>query len=87
MIRFLIIRFILPLLVFLILRSVLKSIWGALNSSVPAEKPKQQAFSGGELKKDPVCGTYISAASAFTRTVDGKLLHFCSTGCRDKYRA
>jgi YHS domain-containing protein len=42
---------------------------------------------GGELKKDPVCGTYVSTSASVTRTVDGQLLHFCSKECRDKYHA
>ena len=51
-------------------------------SSPPAAPPSQ---SGGELKKDPVCGTFVAVASSIKRTVDGKVIHFCSTTCRDKY--
>jgi YHS domain-containing protein len=39
------------------------------------------------LKKDPVCGTYVSTVGAVTKTIDGQLVHFCSKECRDKYRA
>jgi len=39
----------------------------------------------GELKKDPVCGTFISPATAFQKSVDGKTLYFCSPECRDKF--
>jgi YHS domain-containing protein len=42
--------------------------------------------SGGELKKDPVCGTYVSPAASITRTVNGEVLYFCSRECSDKYR-
>ena len=41
----------------------------------------------GELKKDPVCGTYISAATSMRQTVQGQTFYFCSTQCRDKYLA
>jgi YHS domain-containing protein len=41
----------------------------------------------GELKKDPSCGTYISAATAIKQTVGGQTYHFCSAECRDKYVA
>ena len=44
------------------------------------------AQSGGELKKDPVCGTFVAVASSIKKTVNGELVHFCSTECRDKYR-
>jgi YHS domain-containing protein len=40
---------------------------------------------GGELKKDPVCGTYISTATSIKKTSGDHILHFCSTSCRDKY--
>jgi YHS domain-containing protein len=41
---------------------------------------------GGELKRDPVCGTYVAAATSVKKTVRGEVLHFCSPECRDKYR-
>jgi len=42
---------------------------------------------GGELLKDPVCGTYVSSNSAFKRTIAGKTLVFCSEKCRDRFAA
>jgi YHS domain-containing protein len=47
-------------------------------------QPREQ--SGGELKKDPVCGTFVAVASSIKRNVDGEVVHFCSTACRDKYQ-
>jgi YHS domain-containing protein len=41
--------------------------------------------SGGELKKDPVCGTFISTATAFQKAAGGQTYYFCSTACRDKF--
>jgi YHS domain-containing protein len=51
-----------------------------------AAAPAQPAQAGGELKKDPVCGTFVAVASSIKRNVDGEVVHFCSTTCRDKYR-
>jgi len=42
---------------------------------------------GGELKKDPVCGTYVSTIGTFSTKVNGQYIYFCSAACRDKYRA
>jgi YHS domain-containing protein len=39
----------------------------------------------GELKKDPVCGTFISTATAFQKSVRGDTYYFCSAECRDKF--
>ena len=40
---------------------------------------------GGELKRDPVCGTYVPVSTSIKKTVRGELVHFCSADCRDKY--
>ena len=40
---------------------------------------------GGELKKDPVCGTFISTATAIQKRVGGEVYYFCSPECRDKF--
>lgn len=50
----------------------------------PPSVPRQQ--SGGELKKDPVCGTFVAVASSIKKTVNGEVIHFCSAACRDKYQ-
>lgn len=92
MLRYLIVDILLPLLVFALLRSFFR---GMFRSKREVTRPAQQAqppsqpnvVVGGELKKDPVCGTYVSTGASVTRTVDGQLLHFCSKECRDKYRA
>jgi YHS domain-containing protein len=41
---------------------------------------------GGELKKDPVCGTFISTSTAFQKRVGGEIYYFCSDECRDKFK-
>jgi YHS domain-containing protein len=37
------------------------------------------------LQQDPVCGTYVAVDSSLKRVVNGRVLHFCSPECRDKY--
>jgi len=80
---------VLPLLVLWVLRSILRSIFGGMNSQVAARpaRPAPTVSPGGELKKDPVCGTYVSADTSVTKRIDGQTVHFCSPACRDKYRA
>jgi len=53
----------------------------------PAAKPQYDPPSTTVLQQDPVCGTYISAGASLKRIVNGKVLHFCSEECRDKYPA
>src|SRR5579883_773148 len=39
-----------------------------------------------DLKKDPVCGTYISAACSFKGVLaGGQVVHFCCKECRDSF--
>ena len=40
----------------------------------------------GELKRDPVCGTFVAATASLKKTVRGEVVHFCSAACRDKYQ-
>ena len=37
------------------------------------------------LQQDPVCGTYVAVDVSLKRVVNGKVIHFCSAECRDKY--
>jgi YHS domain-containing protein len=81
-------EFLLPLLVFLLLRSLLRSVFAAMRApSRPAAQPQPTVQSGGVLKKDPVCGTYVSTNTAVTRTVNGDLVYFCSQECAGKFSA
>ena len=57
-----------------------------------ASRPQSSSASsptppGGELKKDPVCGTFISTTTAFQKYAGGQTYYFCSTECRDKFKA
>ena len=92
MLRYLIVDLLLPFLAFLLLRSFLRSLFQSRRevtrpprNAPPPSRPSVMV--GGELKKDPVCGTYVSTGASVMLTVDGQVLHFCSKECRDKYRA
>jgi len=89
MIRFLVIRFLLPLGLLFLVRALLRNIFTSVRSYTSAQTRAPQAppvSAGGELKKDPVCGTYVSTTASVTRIVNGNTIHFCSAQCRDKYR-
>jgi YHS domain-containing protein len=89
MIRFLFLRVLVPLVLLLLLRAVLRSIFASGRSTTAPRTAARQpppVQAGGELKRDPVCGTYVSAATGITRTVNGQVVHFCSAECRDKFR-
>ena len=81
-------------LVITVLRSVigifLKGFGDMFRASSPGQGggPRPPSVpSGGELKKDPVCGTFISPATAIQKKVGGETYYFCSTACRDKFKS
>jgi YHS domain-containing protein len=85
MIRTLLEEFVIPLLLFLLVRSLLRGFFGASRRTPAPRRPVEEMPTATELKKDPVCGTYVSAASVFTRTVNGQVVCFCSKECRDRF--
>jgi YHS domain-containing protein len=65
---------------------VLRGVAEVLNPR-PAQRQEAKVPLSGELKKDPTCGTYISAATSIHENVAGETFYFCSKQCRDKYVA
>ena len=92
-------RIIFELLIFVVVLTLLKGIIGIVLKGMSAVMKPGSAADGnsarssgqvpltGELKKDPVCGTYIATASSIKEKVGGQTFHFCSQECRDKYVA
>lgn len=74
------------ILVFLLLlRLILRLLFGtafARRAATPRRMPER---AGGELVRDPVCGTYIPKAGAFVIGKGEDTKYFCSIECRDKY--
>jgi len=86
----LILEAVIAVLVISMVRSVIGIVAKALFQSAmrPGGQapPRPSVPSGGELKKDPVCGTYISIATAVHKKVGSEMYYFCSTECRDRFR-
>ena len=61
-----------------------KAMTQALEPETSGEAPAHAA--GGELKRDPVCGTYVAESVSLKKTIGGEVLHFCSPACRDRYQ-
>lgn len=84
-------RFIVLLVIFAIIRYIVTAV-GRLFSqatSTPAPRTPAEAPSGaagGELKQDPVCGTFVPTTTSVKKTINGELVHFCSAACRDKFK-
>ncbi|MCC6860817.1 MAG: hypothetical protein IT158_19775 [Bryobacterales bacterium] len=92
--RFILINFV-RLLFLVVLVMVLRAAFGYVARALggrPAGPVSGASAAGGrgssgELKKDPVCGVFVSVQSSVKKTIDGEVMHFCSAACRDKFRA
>ena len=91
-------RAILYLIGFMLIMSVIRSVLGILSKAfnglsstsspqtgASGSRPPSSPSSGGELKKDPVCGTFVAEATAMQKTRGGETYYFCSAACRDKF--
>jgi YHS domain-containing protein len=54
------------------------------DSNVSAQNQSNMPM-GGELKKDPVCGTYVSEHTSVKLSHRGQMVYFCSEGCMRKF--
>ena len=88
------IRAILYVIVAVLFISALRSVIGifarAFASFVnPQQQPaarKPSVEAGGELRRDPVCGTFISTSTALQKKVGGEVYYFCSEDCRSRFK-
>lgn len=86
------VRLVLYLLLAVLLITLLRSVIGVLLRAATrwllagGSQRSRPAQMGGELRQDPVCGVYISTATSYKLTENGKVLHFCSEACRERYR-
>jgi uncharacterized protein len=78
---------VLSLLFTFVARAIWRLVQGiieGLNGGRSASRVPQR---GVPMQRDPVCGTFVPPDGAPT-LVDGRTrYYFCSTACRDKYRA
>ena len=68
---------------------VMKGLSTLLN---PAQAPPNRPAAGnvpltGELRRDPVCGTYIATSTSLKHVAGAETVYFCSAACRDKFLA
>ena len=75
-------------LLFLAFLWAVRLVWRLLTGGtrptreVRSKKPVQIA---GELKKDPICGTYVSEAISLKTRYGKEELHFCSRKCQEEF--
>ena len=64
---------------------VVKSIWKGFSSPSGSRDQARGSASEAELIRDPQCGAYFLRTKGVKGVVEGKVIHFCSEQCYDKY--
>ncbi|GAB4130111.1 MAG: hypothetical protein Kow001_24050 [Acidobacteriota bacterium] len=83
------IRFVLFLVLFLLVRSLLGRLFRPRTQvrPNPSFRQDQMRAVGMETVKDPCCGTYVEKSLALPYSADGTTLYFCSDECRSRYQS
>ena len=91
LIVFLLIAILVIPLIRAIIGTIMKGFADLLQPSQPSRPsrppPRVDVPLSGELKRDPVCGTFTAVQSSAQETIEGEKVYFCSGACRDKYLA
>ena len=63
--------------------------FGGIQARARVQQPRPQAQQSATtmLHQDPVCKTYVSVETSLKRLQGGRVIHFCSAECRDRYTA
>ena len=84
----------LRLILFLVLAIIVgRAFWRLVDGIVagvsgrPLDGSREVAHHGVQMVRDPVCGTFVLPDHALTVTDGRARFFFCSSACRDKYRA
>ncbi len=89
-------RLVLYLLLAVVLISVLRSVIGIvmkamasfLSTSTGSNPPPSAADAhqlGGDLHRDPVCGTYVAESTPHQRRLSGQVFYYCSESCKERH--
>ena len=88
----LLLRLLFLLVVFAIIRYVIVNVGRFFSQAMRPQAPPSPGNqapagpSGGELKQDPVCGTFVPTSTSMKKNVNGEPVYFCSAACRDKFK-
>ena len=81
-------RFVLILiLIVFVARAFWRLVDGMLEGLTGSRRRTRVPQRGVQMVRDPVCGTFIVPDQAIAIVDGSRRVFFCSTGCRDKYRA
>jgi YHS domain-containing protein len=89
-------RIVLYVLLAVVLISLLRSVIGVVAKIIasflnaaggPNQSPSgpETRELGGDLHRDPVCGTYVAESTPHQRRISGQLFYYCSESCKERH--
>ena len=60
---------------------------GATGGRLPQRRGRPAGDQSIQMARDPVCGTFVVRERAVVVADGTRRVYFCSTACRDRYRA
>jgi YHS domain-containing protein len=77
-------------LILLLIVFVARAFWRVVDgllAGLSGTGPREPQQGRVQMVRDPVCGTFVLPSQAITLGDGSRRVSFCSTECRDKYRA
>lgn len=68
-----------------VLMKAFGSIISAADASSSASSGPKSAQLGGDLHRDPVCGTFVAETTPHQHRISGQTFYFCSDTCKEKH--
>ena len=68
-------------------RAFWRLVDGVVEGATGVPRSSRVPARGVQMARDPICGTYVVPGRAVMLAERGHPTYFCSTACRDKYRA
>lgn len=83
---YLLIRFLKLLFIIGLIYALYKVLWKGESLFGKRKKGKKHPQAAlEEMKKDPICGTYLPEKQAISLKQEGETYYFCSEDCRQKF--
>jgi hypothetical protein len=84
-------RWLLEVIAFAVIARAISRVIGGVFEGLSPDPRDSRAGSapsqGVQMQKDPICGTYVVPDRAISLSDGATRVYFCSTTCRDQYRA
>ncbi len=78
------------ILLLLLMIFIARAFWRVVEGVLEGASGKSRSSGARkrvQMARDPVCGTFVVPDRAVTIEEGRHQIHFCSTACRDQYRA